>query len=97
MRNIIFIGGAHGRSGTNILKRLLCTHTNVSWVLGDETRYLEFLSELMPNLLADTSYLPRNAGLAFNHFSESILNRFGRSQNISSIINQLKKKLNGQK
>jgi hypothetical protein len=89
MKNIIFIGGVHGRSGTTIMKKLLCIHPQVSWVLGNESQYLEVLADFLPNVLNTECYLPRNAGLAFQKFKASICKRFGSSIELDRLMKSL--------
>lgn len=93
MENIIFIGGAHGRSGTTFMKRLLCLHPQVSWVLGNETQYLEMLADFVPHLLDFGAYLPRNTGLAFRRFKESVVQRFGNTSAVNGTLQSLEKRL----
>lgn len=94
MEKIIFVGGGHGRSGTNIMKRLLCMHPHVSWVLGDETRLMEFISDLLPKIRYDGDYyLPRRASTQFVTFCQSVLKRFGDDAEVRGALTVLEAQL----
>jgi hypothetical protein len=92
-QRVIFIGGVHGRSGTNVVKRLVCRHPDVSAVGGGETRMLEAICELWPMLLADAAYCPAGAVSALARFAAHVRETLGDTPEIRMALEQLERSL----
>src|ERR1035437_3389106 len=74
-RRMIFIGGVHGRTGTSLVKRLVCQHPQVSAVAAGETRMFEAISELWPLLSTDVGYTPGGGTNGLKAFAEHVRDR----------------------
>lgn len=83
---LVFIGGAHGRCGTSLVKRLVACHPLVSPVTYGESRLFEFLGELWPSLLATGSYAPGPTMEALRHFRAAIRAQFGDSPGVDEAL-----------
>ena len=86
---LIFIGGVHGRTGTSVVKRLLCTHPEVSAVSGGETRMLEAVEDLWPMLIADAGYTPGGASQAMSVFARHVRATLGESPAMQAALERL--------
>lgn len=83
---LIFIGGAHGRCGTSLVKRLVAYHPLVSPVTYGESRLFEFLGELWPSLLATGSYAPGPTIEALRQFRVAIRAQLGDSPEVDEAL-----------
>lgn len=92
-QRIIFVGGVHGRTGTSVVKRLLCCHPDVSAVGGAETRMLEAVCELWPMLLADVAYFPAGAVSALAGFVAHVRETLGDTPELRVALEQLERSL----
>ncbi|MGM1061361.1 sulfotransferase family protein [Saccharothrix sp. Mg75] len=88
-RRIIFIGGVHGRTGTSVVKRLLCGHPDVSAVAGGETRMLEAICELWPTLAINVAYTPSAAMSGLAAFTAHVHNMLGDTPELRGAIDRL--------
>ncbi|MGW1616238.1 sulfotransferase family protein [Streptomyces sp. NPDC002285] len=83
---LFFVGGVHGRTGTSVVKRLLCSHPHVSAVSGGETRMLEAISEVWPILDADVGYTPGAASAALAGFSSHVRETLGDTPEVQAAL-----------
>lgn len=92
-RRVIFIGGVHGRTGTSVVKRLVCCHPDVSAVGAGETRILEAICELWPMLLSDVAYCPAGAVSALADFAAHVRDTLGDTPELRAALEQLERSL----
>ncbi|MFD3314223.1 sulfotransferase family protein [Streptomyces sp. NPDC058694] len=83
---LLFVGGVHGRTGTSVVKRLLCSHPKVSAVSGGETRMLEAVSEVWPMLDADAGYTPGAASTALAGFACHVRETLGDTVEVQAAL-----------
>ena len=93
VRRLIFVAGIHGRTGTSLVKRLLCWHPQVSAVSGGETQIFEALSELWPTLLDDVAYTPSVSATALAAFVQHVRGKLGETPELQRAINELYRNL----
>lgn len=84
----VFIGGGHSRSGTTLMKRILCSHHEISTVAGGETRFWEYLTGLLPFVLNEEPfYSPKLSTIRHAAFREQIRGSFGDIPDIQNALN----------
>ncbi|AWW35986.1 hypothetical protein DN051_04425 [Streptomyces cadmiisoli] len=88
-RRLFFVGGVHGRTGTSVVKRLLCAHPQVSAVSGGETRMLEAVSEVWPMLDPDLGYTPGTASTALAEFAQHVRETLGDTPEVQAALTGL--------
>lgn len=86
---LMFIGGAHGRCGTTLVKRLVATHPDVSPVTHGESRLLEFVAECWPNLVHEEAYSPGAGIRALTRLRQSVTEQLGDSTAIRNALDAL--------
>lgn len=92
-RRMILIGGVHGRTGTSLVKRLVCQHPQVSAVAAGETRMFEAISELWPLLSTDVGYTPGGGTNGLKAFAEHVRDTLGDTPEIRKSLGRLDKTL----
>lgn len=86
-RELLFVGGAHGRCGTTLLKRLLCSHPAVTQVVPGESRLWEAIAELRPSLdAANPFYAPVRTARLIDEFRRRIRDGFGDTSHVNSAL-----------
>lgn len=96
MEGIILVGGGHGRSGTTIMKRLLCSHPQISWVTRAETQIMEIVADLLPYVSYDCDYyLPRRSSTGYVDFRRRVLDRFGDTPEARAVLEELEVEIAG--
>ncbi|MCG7210157.1 sulfotransferase [Streptomyces arenae] len=72
-----------------MVKRLLCSHPQVSAVGGGETRMLEAISEVWPMLDADAGYTPAAASIALAGFARHVRETLGDTPEVGAALEGL--------
>ncbi|MFI2346451.1 hypothetical protein ACH492_05200 [Streptomyces sp. NPDC019443] len=72
-----------------MVKRLLCTHPEVSAVGGGETRMLEAVNDLWPMLLASLGYTPGGASTALAAFARHVRETLGEANDLQEALEHL--------
>ncbi|MDP2431986.1 MAG: sulfotransferase [Pseudomonadota bacterium] len=86
-RELLFVGGAHGRCGTTLLKRLLCSHPAVTQVVPGESRLWEAIAELRPSLAAECPfYAPVRSARLMDEFRRRIRDGFGDTSRVNAAL-----------
>jgi len=94
MDRVIFVGGGHGRSGTDLMRKLLCSHSQVAWIAKRDTFIMEAVADLLPYLGRESStYLPRCTSMKYVKFREHIGRHFGISAGVRAALDRLEAKI----
>lgn len=94
--DLVFVGGSHGRCGTGILKRILCTHSQISSVTSGETQIMEIVADVLPYLRAEENfYSPRRSSAGYAKFESAVRNKFGCGARVEESLDALRSKISG--